>query len=75
MREIQVPLVLSYSPFIANSTARPRVMTIDDLSSLARTFFKRVEITSAGRISHSKLNSTKFNTDSSYNAELILLCT
>ena len=75
VREIQVPLVLSYSPFIANSTARPRVMTIDDLSSLARTFFKRVEITSAGRISHSKLNSTKFNTNSSYNAELILLCT
>lgn len=74
VRDVGAPLVLSYSPYAANSKARPRVMTVDAISSLASKFFGRVEITSAGRISHSKLNATRLNKEQSYDAEIIFSC-
>jgi len=75
VKALRVPLVLSYSPYASNQQARPRVMTVDEISALAKRFFNRVEQLSAGRISHMKLNTSRFNSDPSYDAELIFLCT
>jgi adenine-specific DNA-methyltransferase len=74
VRDLQVPLVLSYSPYASGSNARPRVMTVDQLLSIARKYFNRVETASAGRISHMKLNMTRLNADPTYDAELIFFC-
>ena len=74
VRDIQAPLVLSYSPYAADTKARPRVMTVEQISSTARRYFNRVEVASAGRFSHMKLNTTRLNTEASLDAELIFLC-
>lgn len=74
VRDLSTPLVLSYSPYASNSNARPRVMTVEQVSSIARRYFGHVDTISAGRISHMKLNTTRLNTDPSYDAELIFLC-
>ena len=66
VKDLNVPLVLSYSPHVSN-----KVMTISEISSLAKRFFDRVDQISAGRISHSKLNNIRFNTSVQYDAELI----
>jgi len=74
VRDLPAPLVLSYSPYAPDSRARPRVMTVDEVASIAHRYFRRVEVASAGRISHMRLNSTKFNTDPVYDAEVVILC-
>ncbi len=74
VKDLAVPLVLSYSPFATHSQARPRVMTMDQLVSLASTFFSQVDVDSVGRFSHSKLNTVRLNKDLSYDAEMIITC-
>lgn len=74
VKDIGVPLALSYSPYAMDSKARPRVMTVDEIGTLARRFFDRVDLTSAGRVSHMKLNTVRLNTESTFDAEQIFLC-
>lgn len=69
-----VPLVLSYSPYISANNARPRLMTIQQIEDLAKRFYKHVDIVSAGKISHSKLNRSDKNTIVSYEAEVMFVC-
>lgn len=69
-----VPLVLSYSPFISANNARPRLMTIQQIEELAKRYYKRVEVISAGKISHSKLNRSDKNSVISYEAEMMFIC-
>jgi adenine-specific DNA methylase len=73
VKALGAPLVLSYSPY-AKGEAHPRVMGIDQITDLARAHFKSVEVISAGRFSHVKLNATKLHLDASAEAELIFLC-
>jgi adenine-specific DNA-methyltransferase len=68
----KVPLVLSYSPY--DSGAHPRLMTIDQITSLAKTFFATVERRSVGAFAHSKLNSSDRALTASAEGELLLLC-
>ena len=75
IRELEVPLVLSYSPLPNSSKPRPRVMTIEDISVLAFRFFKSVEHVSVEQMSHNKLNTARFNSETSANAEIFLICT
>lgn len=75
VRDLQVPLVLSYSPYASDSNAHPRVMTVEQITRSAQKYFSRVETVSAGRISHMKLNATRLHIDASAEAELIFLCT
>jgi hypothetical protein len=74
VRDVGVPMVLSYSPYAANKSVHPRVMTIEALKSMAEHHFPKVEIVSAGRLMHSKLNTTRLNLEASAEAELLLLC-
>ncbi len=74
VRELDAPLVLSYSPYDETKKATPRVHTINRLEDLARRYYSRVETISAGQFSHSKLNSSNNNFDISYEAELLIVC-
>jgi adenine-specific DNA-methyltransferase len=73
VKKLNAPLVLSYSPY-ASRDAHPRVMSVEQIASLAARFFKRVEIVSAGKFSHMKLNAARLHLDASSEAELIFLC-
>lgn len=74
VRQHECPLVLSYSPFLPDSNARPRLLTVTDIVELAKRSFRRVEVASGGRISHNKLNTVKLNSEVTYDAEVLLLC-
>ena len=74
VRGRDIPLIVSYSPFAAASGARPRLMSIEGIKALAERYFQSVEVSSAGRIAHSKLNSAELNVDINYDAEVFLVC-
>lgn len=71
---LNVPLVVSYSHYEKETGARPRLMTIKQITQLAREYFTHVEILPAGRIAHSKLNRSDRNKAISYEAETFLIC-
>ena len=74
-RRLGVPLVLSYSPLPTSSKPRPRVMTIESISTLALRFFKTVDRVAVKGVTHNKLNTTKHNSEASADAELLLIFT
>ncbi len=74
IRRMEVPLVLSYSPLADTEKPRPRVIDTLALRDIAAKYFKRVEIVSAGRISHNKLNKSSLNSDVTHDAELFFVC-
>lgn len=67
-------LLLSYSPYDKTKKTHPRVVTMDQLVSLARSHFKTVEVVSAGKFAHNKLNSSGNLLESSDEAELLIVC-
>lgn len=73
-RNLEVPLILSYSPFDKNSKNRPRLMTIEALKIMARKFYKHVNVVSPGLFSHSKLNCSDKNYGLLHNGELLVIC-
>jgi hypothetical protein len=64
--------VLSYSPY--EKGGHPRLMTIDQISALAKQFFSSVEVRSVGEFAHSKLNSADRALEASAEAEVLVLC-
>jgi hypothetical protein len=66
--------VLSYSPYASDSDAHPRVMTVEQIVSLASRHFASVNQVSTGKFSHMKLNATRLHIDASAEAELLFLC-
>ena len=74
VRDRGLPLIVSYSPFAEDSRARPRLMSIERIQALASRYYRSVEVASAGRIAHSKLNTVQLNTDMNYDAEVFLAC-
>jgi hypothetical protein len=69
------PLVVSYSPYATGTAARPRprLVTIAEITDLAKEYFTAVHVESAGRIAHSKLNRDQVNGDVTYDAEVLLI--
>lgn len=74
VKELGVPLILSYSPFDASKAVTPRLQTIDQLVEKAQIYFKEVTIISPGEFTHSKLNSTDKNFEANHEAELLIVC-
>lgn len=74
VRRLNIPLILSYSPFDAESGARPRLMTIDDIHALASAAYRTVEVWSADDFTHSKLNRSGLNKEMAYGAEKLIIC-
>jgi adenine-specific DNA methylase len=75
VKRIGVPLILSYSPCTFGTVARPqpRLLTIPQLTLLARQFFSSVEVISAGQVAHSKFNNERLNGEIDYTAEILLI--
>ena len=69
-----LPLVLSYSPYHEGSDARPRLLTIDEIKSLAEKEFGNVRIERVGPFSHNKLNSARLNKARTQFAESLVIC-
>lgn len=68
-------LLLSYSPYDETKESHPRVVTISQLMSWASTYFKNVDVVSAGHFTHNKLNSVEHFLKSSDEAEILIACT
>lgn len=68
-------LLLSYSPYDETKKTHPRVVTMQQLISLAKEYFDHVDMISAGHFTHNKLNSTEHFLESSDEAEMLIVCT
>ena len=68
-------LLLSYSPYDETKKTHPRVVTMRQLVSWTKRYFTDVEVVSAGRFAHNKLNSTEHFLESSDEAEMLIVCT
>ena len=69
-----LPLVLSYSPYLQGSDARPRLLTLDEIKSLAEKEFGCVKIERVGPFSHNKLNNARLNKARTQFAESLVIC-
>ena len=69
-----LPLVLSYSPYSQGTDARPRLLTVDAIKSLAEKEFGSVVVESVGPFSHNKLNNTRLNKARTQFAESLIIC-
>ena len=69
-----LPLVLSYSPYRQGSDARPRLLTLDEIKSLAEQEFDSVMIEGVGPFSHNKLNNARLNKVRTQFAESLVIC-
>lgn len=67
-------IVLSYSPFDANSGATPRLLSIEDIKSIARKYYKDVSVVSPGQFMHSRFNRQDNNYEINYEAERLVIC-
>jgi adenine-specific DNA methylase len=68
-------LILSYSPYDETKKSHPRLMKLDQLTQLAKIYFKKVEVISPGVFAHSKLNKTDLHLATLTNAEVLIVCT
>lgn len=68
------PLLLSYSPFEENTTNRPRLLSIDEIISLANNYYDSVEVIEVKEHQHRKLNKAQNNTEALKNGEVMILC-
>lgn len=74
IKELNVPLVLSYSPFDASQAVTPRLQTVDQLINKAEQYFANVSTLSPGEFTHSKLNCSDKNFDTNHEAEILIIC-
>jgi hypothetical protein len=71
-RSLEVPLVLSYSPY--GEGHRPRLLTIEQICAIGAEYYTSVDVCSAGRVAHSKLNANHLNSKVVYEAEVLVVC-
>lgn len=71
-RQLGVPLIVSYSPFIKNG--HPRLMTVESVCEIAANYYRHIKVMPARPIAHSKLNKAELHLDASYNAEVFIVC-
>jgi adenine-specific DNA methylase len=69
-----IPLVLSYSPYMEHTGARPRLVTVNQLLEIARRHFARVDIAPVRGLAHNKFNQTERNVPIKHEAEVIVTC-
>lgn len=72
VRRLDVPLLISYSPFVKDG--HPRLMTVEAIAELAKQQYGHVDIAAAGALSHSKLNRTALHREASTAAEVFIVC-
>lgn len=73
-RDLGVPLLLSYSGFDSAREGRPRLLSIEELVSLARNAYGSVEVTKLTGAAHSKLTSVNLTKGPGTTSEILLTC-
>lgn len=73
-RYMECPIVLSYSPYSLKKKAHPRLLTISCLETIAKKYYKKVNMVPIKSITHSKLNSTDKNIDKDCDSEILCIC-
>ena len=68
------PLILSYSPYRADTGNRPRLLTMDELLEIAEKHFNEVEHVPVYGVAHNKLNLVDRNVEVNYPAEVLITC-
>jgi adenine-specific DNA-methyltransferase len=71
---LRVPLVLSYSGYDPGMEARPRVMPLQGVVTLAKEHFGDVQVEELSNFEHMKLNTTSLNKAAKGTTEVLLLC-
>lgn len=74
VRKLDVPLVLSYSPYNQGTGSRPRLMMLEEIEALAQRTFSSVTAVPAGHMAHSKLNVVERNVPMTYDSEVLIIC-
>ena len=74
VHEAQASVVLSYSPFDANSGTTPRLLSIEGIVDIARKYYQNVEVVSPGQFMHSRFNRQDNNYEINYEAERLIIC-
>jgi adenine-specific DNA-methyltransferase len=73
VRRLNVPLILSYSPYELGTGARPRLLSIDAVCELASQTFPHVTVRRFD-IVHSKFNASEQNVAAPSQAEALIVC-
>lgn len=73
-RKYNAPLIVSYSPYDNSNNERPRLMTQDELQTLAKKYYSSVIVHNVEEHSHRKLHSTKNNVNDIKTSEIFLIC-
>lgn len=74
VHEAQASIVLSYSPFDANSGATPRLLSVEGIVDIAGKYYQNVEVVSPGQFMHSRFNRQDNNYEINYEAERLIIC-
>lgn len=74
LKNKNLKLVLSYSPFDKNSQGTPRMISIDNICNLAHKYYENVNIMALDNIVHNKFNTRERNFDVNCPAEMIIIC-
>jgi adenine-specific DNA methylase len=68
------PLILSYSPYDSAVGNRPRLLSIEELTTIAKRYFREVYVLDINTHVHRKLNAKSVNVQPAKNAECIIVC-
>ena len=69
-----IPMVLSYSPYQPSAGNRPRLLTIDQLLSMAKDHFSEVRVAPVEGMAHNKFNIARRNVIVNSHAEVLISC-
>lgn len=73
-KNLNTSLILSYSSYNEEGDSHPRVMTLNQLQSIAQKYYRNIDIVHSDSFSHSKLNSTENNFGKPDKAETLIIC-
>lgn len=71
---IGAKLVLSYSPYDESKGSHPRVITMLQLTDIAKKYYTNVDVLSPGSFAHSKLTNSSKHLEASTYAEVLIVC-
>lgn len=74
VRQMDVPLVLSYSGYNSEVGARPRVLSVSDVREIAARHYPSVDVRVLENSAHNKLNAARLNKGGGGTAEILLVC-
>ena len=74
VRECDLPMVLSYSPYESNDGTHPRVVSMSQIIEIANQYYNRIEVDLVDGITHNQLNRSGLKLKEREQAEVLLKC-